>query len=113
MSSKLVHLCEFACGGRVSHNLVQDEIVSVPLEKEGDLIQLELTVDILLSSAKALPIYASPEVIKATWSMELPDLYPAKCTITLEKENIYELRDIFHKYYYITRVFICTRFLEI
>ena len=98
LSSKLIHLCEFACGRSVSHSVVQDEIVSVPFEKDGDLIQLELTVDFLLNSAKTLPAYSSPEVVQTTRDIELPNIYPIKHTITLEKENFYEIRDIFRKY---------------
>lgn len=95
LSSKLIHLCEFACGRNVNHRVVQDEIVCVPFEKDGDLIQLELTVNFLLNSVKPLPAYASHEVVQTTQDIELPNLYPVKHTVTLEKENIYEIRDIF------------------
>ncbi|KAJ9578110.1 hypothetical protein L9F63_025029, partial [Diploptera punctata] len=95
LSSKLVHLCELACGRTVNHGVVQDEMVSVPFEKDGDLIQFELTVDFMINSAKALPAYAYPQMVEITKDIELPDISPLNCTITLTKENIYEIRDIF------------------
>jgi hypothetical protein len=77
---------------------VQDETIIVPLEKDGDLIQLELTVNFLLNSATPLPVYADADVVQRTQDIPLPDLYPIKHTVTLEKENIYETKNIFRKF---------------
>lgn len=77
---------------------MQDEIVFVPLEKDGDLIQLELTVDFLLNSVTPLPVYAGTDEVQGTRDVPLPDLYPVKHTITLEKENIYQIKNVFRKY---------------
>lgn len=99
LSSKLLQLCEFACessADAVSRRaLVQDETVFVPLEKDGDLIQLELTVNFLLNSATPLPIYANADEVQGTQDIPLPDLYPIKHTVTLERENIYQTKNIF------------------
>jgi large subunit ribosomal protein L37 len=99
LSSKLIQLCEFAYASGTnavsSRALVQDEIVFVPLEKDGDLIQLELTADFLLNSATPLPAYADADEVQKTWDIPLPDLYPIKHTITLEKENIYQIKNVF------------------
>jgi hypothetical protein len=78
---------------------VQDETVIVPLEKDGDLIQLELTVNFLLNSATPLPVYASADEIQRTQDIALPDLYPIKHTVTLERENIYQTKNIFRKFH--------------
>ena len=102
LSSKLIQLCEFAYANGTnavsSRALVQDEIVFVPLEKDGDLIQLELTADFLLNSATPLPAYADADEVQKTRDIPLPDLYPIKHTITLEKENIYQIKHVFRKF---------------
>lgn len=102
MSTKLIQLCEFACENGTnavsSRALVQDETVFVPLEKDGDLIQLELTADFLLNSATPLPAYADANEVQATQDIPLPDLYPIKHTITLEKENLYQIKHVFRKF---------------
>jgi hypothetical protein len=77
--------------------LVQDETVFVPLEKDGDRIQLELTVNFLLNSATPLPNFANASEVQGTNNIPLPDLYPMKHTITLEKENIYQIKNVFRK----------------
>ncbi|PNF38453.1 hypothetical protein B7P43_G04033 [Cryptotermes secundus] len=99
LSSKLLQLCDFACENSAdavsSRALVQDETVFVPLEKDGDLIQFELTVNFLLNSGIPLPIYANAEEVEGTKVIPLPDLYPIKHTVTLERENIYQTKNIF------------------
>lgn len=95
-------MCEFAYANDSnavsSRALVQDETVFVPLEKDGDLIQLELTADFLLNSATPLQAYADADEVQKTRDIPLPDLYPIKHTITLEKENIYQLKHVFRKF---------------
>ena len=102
LSSKLIQLCEFAyangCNAVSSRALVQDGTVFVPLEKDGDLIQLELTADFLLNSTIPLPAYADADEVHKTREIPLPDLYPMKHTITLEKENIYQIKHVFRKF---------------
>lgn len=88
---------------------MQDETVFVPLEKDGDLIQLELTVDFLLNSATPLPVYADADEVRGTQDIPLPDLHPIKHTITLERENIYQIRNVFRKF----RVFLIHVYLLI
>ncbi|PSN36555.1 hypothetical protein C0J52_09120 [Blattella germanica] len=95
LSLKLVHLCEMACGRSVGRSLLQNERVCFPFEKDGDLIQLDLTVNFLLNLSKPLPSYASVEEVESTKDIPLPDLYPIKHTVTLTKENIYEIQNIF------------------
>ncbi|XP_021942029.1 39S ribosomal protein L37, mitochondrial isoform X2 [Zootermopsis nevadensis] len=117
LSPKLIQLCEFACGNStdavLGRAVVQDETVFVPFEKDGDLIQLELTVNFMLNSAAPLPLYADADEVQGTQDIPLPDLYPIKHTITLEKENIYQIRNVFpvlkgSKFPYIhTAIFHC------
>lgn len=96
-------MCEFACANGTnavsSRALVQDGTVFVPLEKDGDLIQLELTADFLLNSATPLPAFADTDQVQKTRDIPLPDLYPIKHTITLEKENVYEIKHVFRKFW--------------
>jgi hypothetical protein len=102
LSSKLLQLCEFAYENSAdavsSRALVQDETIIVPLEKDGDLMQLELTVNFLLNSTTPLPVYADADEVQRTQDIPLPDLYPIKHTVTLEKENIYQTKNIFRKF---------------
>lgn len=95
-------MCDFACENSAdavsSRALVQDETVFVPLEKDGDLIQFELTVNFLLNSGIPLPIYANAEEVERTKVIPLPDLYPIKHTVTLERENIYQTKNNFRKF---------------
>ncbi|KAJ3647624.1 hypothetical protein Zmor_019491 [Zophobas morio] len=71
--------------------VLDDTHFSYNFEKSSDLIQFELTGDTLLTSTKPLPAVTE----EPTESFQLPDIHPIKPTITLNKENIYEVRGIY------------------
>lgn len=61
---------------------------SLPLEKEGDLIQIKIQADTFISSKK--PITLTDTKLSET---ELPSLFPMQNTISLPQTNIYTLSD--------------------
>lgn len=65
-----------------------------PFEKAGDLIQLQLRGDTLLTTSTPL----SPITNEVTDELELPNLFPIKHTVTLNTENIYKLQTIYRKF---------------
>lgn len=70
-----------------------DVLFSFPFEKYGELVQLQLTGDTLITSSQLLP----PLCIADTANIELPSLYPVKETVTLTPQNIYDLQNIYRK----------------
>lgn len=74
--------------------LFNDLFFSFPFEKNGDLIQFKLKGDSLLTSRKPLATVTQQQ----TDSLELPDIYPIKETITLNEENIYKVEDLYRKF---------------
>lgn len=95
ITSKLLHLLET----HAEHNIVKDRFLyddllfSFPFEKYGDLIQFQLTADTLLTASRPL----SPVCVVDTEKYELPDIFPIKATITLNPQNIYDLRTLYRK----------------
>lgn len=96
--SKLILECERLAGKSVASNrkVVNDALFVVPIEKDGDLLQIEIHADTFLTSKK--PIAA----VNTTPNTEnvLPDIFPMKYTISMPQENIYQLRNIFREYHY-------------
>lgn len=79
-------------------DVVQDRAIfnslffSFPFEKNGNLVQFNLTGDTLVSSSKALsPIFKKEN----TTQIELPNLYPSDELLGLLQENIYEKQNIY------------------
>ncbi|XP_030759393.1 39S ribosomal protein L37, mitochondrial [Sitophilus oryzae] len=64
---------------------------SYSFEKNGDLVQFQLTGDFVLLSKTPL----NPVTTQSTKEFDLPDLYPIKPTITLNEENIYVVEDTY------------------
>lgn len=94
--SKLLHLLETHADNNIVKErfLFNDLLFSFPFEKYGDLIQFQLTADTLLTASRPL----SPVYVADTEEYELPDIFPVKATITLNPQNIYELRTLYRKY---------------
>lgn len=93
---KLLQLIELLEDGNIvkERSLLSDLQFSFPFEKLGNLIQFELRSDVMIASDKPL----APVTLDITDALELPDIYPAKETITLNTENIYKLRNLYRKY---------------
>ncbi|CAH1956578.1 unnamed protein product [Acanthoscelides obtectus] len=71
--------------------LYRDLWFSLPFQRNSDQIQLTLTADAVLASAKPL----SPVSLEPTENLELPNIFPFEPTVTLNKENIYKLQNIY------------------
>ncbi|KAF5308151.1 hypothetical protein FQR65_LT06331 [Abscondita terminalis] len=91
--SKLIQAiesCDYQNIAKQRH-LIHDLHFWYPFEKDGDLIQLQLRGDSLLTSSKPL----SPIIHEPTLNFELPNIEPIKLTNTLNKENIYNLQNVY------------------
>lgn len=73
---------------------MNDVLFVLPIEKDGDLLQLEITADTFLTSKKPIAAVSTTGFVDDV----LPDLFPLKYTISMKKENIYQLRDIYREY---------------
>ncbi|XP_072376589.1 large ribosomal subunit protein mL37 [Diabrotica undecimpunctata] len=71
--------------------IFEDLLFSFPFQRNENLIQLELSGDFVLTSEKPL----SPITNSATEHLKLPNINPVDPLITLNKENIYKIRDIY------------------
>ncbi|XP_014210281.1 39S ribosomal protein L37, mitochondrial isoform X2 [Copidosoma floridanum] len=96
LSKKLIQLCECINGPEVSEtrSMLDNVLLSFPFEREFDLHQFVLTMDMMLMCEKPLTPsgHFNEEVIN---SMEIPNLHPLHCSIGLDEENIYKLNN-FH-----------------
>ncbi|XP_071453933.1 large ribosomal subunit protein mL37 [Hetaerina americana] len=97
MCFNLINLCQIASRMKnmTSRFMLENETVSVPLEKNGSLIQLECRADLMLLTQGPLAPHAGADVVRSTVDIPLPDLYPLDPTVSLLKENIYNLQDSF------------------
>lgn len=95
MTLKLLQLIELSSGLEIAkqRSLLSDLHFSFPFEKLGNLIQFELKSDVLISSTNPL----SPITSVETENIELPNIHPIKETITLNLENIYEIRNLYRE----------------
>ncbi|XP_043471502.1 39S ribosomal protein L37, mitochondrial isoform X2 [Leptopilina heterotoma] len=89
---KLLQLCESINGAEVAYerSLIDNGIVALSIEKDLDLIQFYLTVDMLMTSTSPLQPF-----LKKAVNQELPDLYPLHHSISLRKTNIYEKKNFY------------------
>lgn len=94
---KLLQLIELVSDSNIvkERSLLSDLQFSFPFEKLGNLIQLELRSDVLISSSRPL----EPITNESTDGLELPNIHPIKETITLNTENIYNLRNLYRTYW--------------
>lgn len=94
--AKLIHHCENLSGQTINsgRRIVNNAFFSVPFEKDGDLIQMEVHADTFITSKKSLQSF---EFEGSAEEQELPNLFPIKATITLPTKNIYQSQDIYRK----------------
>lgn len=67
----------------VRRKLIDNVTFQTTLQKDNEIVSLKVTGDKLISSSRAL------DAIKGKFDGELPDLYPMKCTISMQKQHIY------------------------
>lgn len=94
--AKLVHHCENLSGQTINsgRRIVNNAFFSVPFQKDGDLIQMEVHADTFITSKKSLQSF---EFEGSVEDQEIPNIFPIKATITLPTRNIYENKDIYRK----------------
>ncbi|KAF2901428.1 hypothetical protein ILUMI_04752 [Ignelater luminosus] len=91
--TKLLQLIEMISDSKTvrQRNVLHNLQFWYPFEKAGDLIQLQLRGDSLLTTSTPL----SPVTTEITDEVELPDIFPVTHTVTLNTENIYKLQNIY------------------
>lgn len=93
--SKTIQECDKLAGKStaLSRNIVKDAFFVVPIEKDGDVLQIEIHAETYLTSKKPIAT-----VHTEITDDQLPDLFPLKYTISMPKRNIYQLRNIYREY---------------
>ncbi|XP_064540659.1 large ribosomal subunit protein mL37-like [Drosophila montana] len=83
--NKLMFEIEKLCGrsATLSRKLTDYVTFQTSLSKDSDLLAFTITGDKLISSSRAL------NAVKGKFNGELPDLYPVKCTVSMQKQHIY------------------------
>lgn len=61
----------------------------VPVQHNGDQIQFKVHADTFITAKRAI----QPAATDAHQSLELPDIFPLKPTISMPQSNIYQLKD--------------------
>lgn len=94
ITDKLLQYCEKLSDVSItSQRKILDKALFVtPFEKDGELIQFEKTAETFVVSKQ--PIKPVDKVANAG---ELPDIYPLNSNISIDKENFYQLRNIYRK----------------
>lgn len=100
--SKLIHNCEKLAGRTTTtaRKIVNDAYFIVPYQKDGDVIQMEINAETLITSKKAIQPFDDPF---ETDDSDIPSLFPLKHTITLPPSNIYRNRSVFREFNYHVR----------
>uniref|UniRef100_A0A131XBZ6 Large ribosomal subunit protein mL37 n=1 Tax=Hyalomma excavatum TaxID=257692 RepID=A0A131XBZ6_9ACAR len=93
------HLCEKLTShvpGVMDRSRLSDVVSNVCFQKaDGNTMVFSSGVDTLTTSKVPLEAFSTPEEVKATVDVAMPDLYPAKYTLDLDKGHIYRMDDIY------------------
>lgn len=82
--------------GAMDRTILKNLEARVPVQKgDGNLLVLRSLLDTLVTSKEPLAAFSTPEEVRATVEMDLPDLYPVKYTLDLERSNIYKMDTLF------------------
>ncbi|KAH6931079.1 hypothetical protein HPB50_022056 [Hyalomma asiaticum] len=94
------HLCEKLTShvpGVMDRTRLSDVVSNVCFQKaDGNTMVFSSGVDTLTTSKVPLEAFNTPEEVKATADVVMPDLYPAKYTLDLDKGHVYRMDDIYH-----------------
>lgn len=93
LTNKLIGECEKLSGKAITtcRRLLDDVSFKVTVQKGEDLLQFEVSVEKLITSARPI------EQVKVKHDDDLPDLYPIKYTVSLPKKNIYTTETFYRK----------------
>lgn len=75
--------------------MVNDVLFVVPIEKDGDILQMEITAETFVTSNKPIAAVLSNQT--EVNDSQLPDMFPMKYTISMPQQNIYKLRDSYRE----------------
>ncbi|XP_065298134.1 large ribosomal subunit protein mL37 isoform X4 [Dermacentor albipictus] len=93
------HLCEKLTSHvpeAMDRTRLSDVVSNACFQKEdGNTLVFKTEVDTLMTSKVPLGAFNTPEEVKATADVVLPDLYPAKYTLDLDKDHIYLMDDVY------------------
>ncbi|XP_051160947.1 39S ribosomal protein L37, mitochondrial [Leptopilina boulardi] len=89
---KLLQLCESINGAEIGYqrSVIDNGIVALSIEKDLDLIQFSLNMDLMMTSILPLKPFLENNIDE-----ELPNLHPLHHTISLRKTNIYEEKNFY------------------
>lgn len=95
ITDKLLQYCEKLCDATTTsqRKILNNAWFSVPFESSGNLIQFQKTAESLVVSKH--PIKPIENISNA--ETELPNIYPLNSHISIDKENFYELQNIYRK----------------
>ncbi|XP_074109007.1 mitochondrial ribosomal protein L37 [Cotesia typhae] len=89
LAESMIQLCELLCGPSIvgKRQLVHNGEVQVPLEKDGDLVMFNMTVDFMVTATKGLTPLKIMENLK---DKTIPEIYPLSPIIYFPEEHFYE-----------------------
>lgn len=92
---KLLQYCEKLTDASVTaqRKIVDNATFVVPFVSDGNLVQFQKTAESFLVAKQ--PLKPIADVSKA--EIELPDIHPLHSNISIDKENIYQKRNIYRK----------------
>lgn len=89
--AKLLDECERLVGRSTTstRQIVHNVAFDVPVKYNGDQIQFKMQADTFITSKRAI----QPAPKDGYQTVELPDIFPLKPTISMPQSNIYQLKD--------------------
>lgn len=78
----------------INRKIVNDARIVLPFAKDGLRYQFDFTIESLVASKKSISPVSS---ISSLENLELPDIYPMKCNISLPVTNYYKRQLIYRK----------------
>ncbi|KAK6638557.1 hypothetical protein RUM43_006824 [Polyplax serrata] len=91
LTKNLVELCDNYINDR-SRSVVSDVKFCAPVNAHSKNLLFELTSEVVVTTSKRLQSLSNSEI---TIDLELPNLHPVDCTISLEPFNFYEMKNIY------------------
>jgi len=93
---KLSYLCDLATGkysGCFNRSKLQKAFCETSIKRGSCNVAFQMESDILMKARKALPAFASPSEVKETEQQTLPNIYPVKPILDLDKYQENPLED--------------------
>lgn len=96
ITDKLLQYCEKLCDASTTsqRKILNNAWFVAPFESNGNLIQFQKTAESLVVSKHSI----KPIENISNAETELPNIYPLSSHISIDKENFYELQNIYRKF---------------